>query len=61
MGFWPEYGKSQYYRVREGPAVFHQMFLEIATFAAAAGERDESIGGVTELLEETTLVGSSAE
>ena len=62
LGFWPEYGKSQLYHVREGPAVFHRMFLEIATFSAGSGgEGDDSIGGVTELLEKTTLVGRSAD
>lgn len=61
MGFWPEYGKSQYYRVREGPAPFHRMFQEIAEFSTGGGERSESIDQVTALLEETTLVGKSAE
>ena len=61
MGFWPEYGKSQYYRVREGPAAFQQMFNEIADFAVGGGEGDEAVGGVTACLEETTLVGNSAE
>ena len=61
LGFWPEYGKSQYYRVREGPAVFHKMFREIATFTAGGVVGDESVGGVTALLEKTTLVGISAE
>ena len=51
LGFWPEYGESQYYRVREGPAVFHEMFKEIATFGVEAGEAS---GGVPELLEEET-------
>ena len=59
LGFWPEYGKSQYYRVREGPAVFHRMFEEIANFAAGSVEGDEAIGEVTALLEETTLVEDS--
>ena len=36
LGFWPEYGKAQYYHVRESPAVFHEMFKEIATFAAGS-------------------------
>ena len=61
LGFWPEYGKSQYYRVREGPAVFHRMFEEIANFPAGSVKEDESIGGVAALLEKTTLVGSSAD
>ena len=61
MGFWPEYGKSQYYRVREGPAVFHEMFNEIANFAVGGVEGDEAVGGVTALLEKTALVGNSAD
>ena len=65
LGFYPEYGPSHYYRVREGSAPFHRMFQKIADFGAAGvsrgGERDEDIGEVTALLEETTLVGSAAE
>lgn len=61
MGFWPEYGKSRYYRVSEGPAAFHRMFKEIADFAAGCDERSESVRGVTALLDETTLVGKSAD
>ncbi len=29
-GFWPEYGKSQYYHVSEGPAPFHRLFEELS-------------------------------
>ena len=36
MGFWPEYGESQYYRASEGPAPFHKLFEELAGGAAGA-------------------------
>ena len=64
LGFYTEYGKSQYYRVSEGPAKFHRMFEEIADLGAAGsgrGEGDEGVGGLATILEETTLVGSSAD
>ena len=30
-GFWPEYGRSEYYRGCEGPAPFHAFFKQLAT------------------------------
>ena len=29
-GFWPEYGKSEYYHVSDGPAPFHRLFEQLA-------------------------------
>ena len=54
-GFWPQYGKSQYYRVSEGPAPFHKLFGEIASPAAGTVEGSDTIEEATKLLEKTTL------
>lgn len=56
-GFWPRYGKSQYYRVTEGPAPFHRLFEELAGDYVGAIEGDDAVGEVTKTLEQTTLGG----
>ena len=57
-GFWPQYGRSQYYRVSEGPAPFHKLFEEIATGATGIVKEDDSVEEVTERVENTSLGNS---
>ena len=59
-GFWPEYGKSQYYRVSEGPAPFHKLFKEISRATSTHIEGTDATDEVTTLLENTTLEEASA-
>ena len=57
QGFWPRYGKLQYYRVSEGPAPFHRLFEELADGLAGAVEGNYAVEEVTETLEKTALGG----
>lgn len=54
-GFWPEYGRSQYYRVSKGPGPFHKLFEEIVSNATDTIEGISTVKEITTTLETTTL------
>ena len=66
LGFWKEYGETEYYYDSDGPAPFHRMLQNIACAAASAKEKSDTlkiadeegvatVAEVTTLLEDTTL------
>ena len=59
-GFWPEYGKSEYYRVADGPAPFHRLFEELAGVAAGIDQVDNTVEDVTTMLGKTAIEESSS-
>ncbi len=59
-GFWPEYGKSQYYRVADGPAPFHRLFEELAGVATGVDQVDDTVDDVTKMLGKTAIEESSS-
>ena len=54
-GFWPEYGKSHYYHVSEGPAPFHTLFEELSRVNAGTMKGTTTRANVPTLLEEPAL------
>ena len=43
LGFWKEFGETQYYHASEGPAPFHQLFQELASATVAVVEKRDSV------------------
>ena len=54
-GFWPKYGKSQYYNVSEGPAPFHELFEELAGVTAGVLDGLDTTEEARTVLEQTSL------
>ena len=54
-GFWPRYGKSQYYCVSDGPAPFHRLFEKLAGDSVGAVEGLDIVGEGIRTFERTTL------
>lgn len=52
LGFWKEFGDTQYYFESEGPAPFHRMFQEISSAATVAE-------GSSDTLEDGTVKGTA--
>ena len=59
-GFWPEYGRSRYYHVSEGPAPFHELFQELASATGNAMRKIDTVSDVTRAFESTNLGGNAS-